>query len=128
MGTIVRRLDANHDMTFGRGMRNIATTAEAVAQRLRCRLLTIRGEWFLDTDAGVPWFQPDDSDVYPIMGRVQNVQYNEAVLKSTILETDGVQTLDSFSMVFDHQTRKLRVTAAGKDVYGDDYNIVEVGP
>lgn len=124
----MRRLDENHDMTFGRGKRNIAGTAEAVAQRLRCRLLTIRGEWFLDTDAGVPWYQPDDSEVYPIMGRRPNMQYNEAVLKAAILETDGVQTLDSFSLTFDHATRKLTIRAAGKDVYGDDYNIVEAGP
>lgn len=124
----VRRLDTAHDMTFGRGKVNYAATAEAAAQRLRCRLLTIRGEWFLDLDAGVPWWQPESSDVQPIMGGARNLPYAEAVIKAAILETDGVATIEAFSMSFNGTTRKLTVTCTGTTVDGDTFNIVEVGP
>jgi hypothetical protein len=129
MGTLrVRRLDKNHDMTFGGGLRNIAGGAEGTAQRLRCRLLMIQGEWFLDTSAGVPWWQPEGNGVQPIMGASRNLQYAEAVLKTAILGTDGVATLESFSMSFNGTTRNLTVSASGTTVDGDDFNIVQVGP
>jgi hypothetical protein len=129
MGTMqVRRLDANHDMTFGSGRRNIASTGEGTAQRIRCRLLAILGEWFLDTSTGVPWWQPEGNGIQPIMGGPRNLQYAEAVLKAIILQTDGVDTLDAFSMSFDGTLRKLKVSATGTTVDGDAFNIVEVGP
>ena len=130
MGTLkVRRL-VGHDMTFGHGKRDLATAAEATGQRLRCRLLSIRGEWFLDTDNGVPWWQPLGSPVRPIMGGPRDLQYTEAVLKAVILKTDGVATLDSFTMRFNGETRGLSVTASGTSVDGDVWNIdlAQVGP
>lgn len=125
MTLIVRRLDRNHDMTFGSGRRNLASGAESAAQRLVCRLLTIRGEWFLDTDAGVPWWQPSTSAVRPIMGAPRDLQYSEAVIKAAILETDGIASLDGFSMVFNGSTRRLLVTATGTSVDGDVWNIYQ---
>jgi hypothetical protein len=124
----VRRLDANHDMTFGGGKNNYAATGEATGQRLRTRLLLILGEWFLDTTAGVPWLQPPDSDTRPIMGGPRDLQYSEGVLKAAILGTDGVATLDSFSMTFDGTTRKLSVSASGTTADGDAFNIQVTGP
>jgi hypothetical protein len=124
----VRRLNKAHDMTFGRGMADYAGGAEAAAQRLRCRLLTILGEWFLDTSAGVPWWQPEGSATQPIMGGPKNLQYAEAVIKAQILGTDGIATIEAFSMVFNGTTRKLTVACTGTTVDGDVFNISEVGP
>jgi len=130
MTQIVRRLDRNHDMTLGHGMRNLARGAEATAQRLVCRLLFIRGEWFLDTDGGVPWWQPASSSVPPIMGGQRNLQYTESVLKATILETDGIATLDGFALSLNPETRKLSVTGNGTTVDGEAWTInqAQVGP
>lgn len=128
MTAIVRRLDSSGDMTFGAGKRNFAVGAEGTAQRVRCRLLLVTGEWFLDTDAGVPWWQPEDSGVQPIMGGPKNLQYAESVLKATILATDGVASIVSFAMRFDSQTRKLSVDVKCTTVDGDVVNVVAVGP
>lgn len=125
---LVRRLDLAHDMTFGRGKANYAGGAEGAAQRLRCRLLLIRGEWFLNLDAGVPWWQPEDSSVQPIMGGARNLQYAEAIIKAAILETDGIASIESFRMTFDGRTRRLKVAARGTTDDGDVFNIVQVGP
>ena len=121
----VRRLDAAHDMTFGAGRDSYAATSDATAQRLVCRLWTIRGEWFLDTDAGVPWWPTSDDSGQTIMGNSANLQFVEAELKACILGTDGVATCASFSAELDHDTRKLTVTAEGTTTDGDVWTIRE---
>jgi len=121
----VRRLDRNHDMTFGHGFNDIASGAESAAQRLVCRLLTIKGEWFLNTDDGVPWWQPTGSSVRPIMGAPRDLQYTEAVIKAHILETDGIATIEGFLLAFDSERRRLLVTATGTSVDGDVWNITQ---
>src|SRR3954468_21270749 len=99
MGTIVRRLDANHDMTFGRGMQDIATGGESTQQRVSCRLMVMLGEWFLDLDDGMPWFQPTGTGVKPIMGGgPDSLAYAEAWAKRRILETDGVEEILRFDL------------------------------
>ena len=55
--TQVRRLDDDHDMTFGYGLGCIAERSEACAQNVKTRLLLLEGEWFMDLTAGVPWLQ-----------------------------------------------------------------------
>lgn len=124
----VRRLDKNHDPYFGRGAMDYCSGAEAAQQSLRCRLLVILGEWFLDTSAGVPWWQPEDSDTQPIMGGPRNLQYAEATLKTAILGTDGVATLDTFSLTVNGKTRKLTVSCSGTTVDGSAFTIIDHGP
>lgn len=129
MGTApVRRLDANHDMTFGHGMRDIAVTSEAAEQRLRCRLLSVLGDWFLDLTHGLPWWQPQDSDTQPFMGGPRNLAYVEASLKAYILATDGIATLDTFVLSVNGKTRAMTVTCSGTSVDGTAFSIVDAGP
>lgn len=35
----------------------VVRDAEAIGQHARQRLMAYEGEWFLDKDAGVPWFR-----------------------------------------------------------------------
>lgn len=126
----VRRNDAAHDRTFGRGMANYASAAESTAQRVECFLLTILGEWFLDTSRGIPWFaHPEAPDnTVPIMGVPRNLPYAEATVKAGILGIDGVASLQSFSMSFDATTRKLSMAATVKDRDGNIETIRVVSP
>lgn len=129
MTLIVRRLDANHDVTFGNGLNDYAETGEATGQRVFCDLKVVTGEFFLNTDDGVPWFQPEDSDVQPIMGGTRDLPYTEAVLKARILASDGVATLNAFSIdSFDPRTRALEASANVTSVDGDAINIKIKGP
>ncbi len=110
MTKFVRIQDDNGDPIFGRGEACFAYGAQSVPQRLKTRLQLILGEWFLNADAGVPWWQPEGSDNQPIMGvKPIDRAYAESVIKARILSTDGVQSLDAFSMQFDSQTRRLAV-------------------
>ena len=113
---IVRRLDDNHDMTFGQGLANMAAEAESVAARVHSRLLLLLGEWFLDTDAGVPYLS--DVAIKPA-----NLPLAEAAIKRAILETDGITEIRSFTMSLNRDTRRLTVAATAANIYGTTTNI-----
>ena len=55
MTTRVRRLDKNHDWTFGQGFSNYATESDAIAQNVQTRLWSFANDWFLDLEHGLPW-------------------------------------------------------------------------
>lgn len=101
---IVRRLDRNHDMTMGNGLAAYASGVEAIAQSCKTRLLMLKGEFFLDTEYGVPYLQE-------IMVKPVNQPLTESIIKQTILDTVGVELLESFSMTFDTETRLATISA-----------------
>lgn len=112
----VRRLDRNHDMTFGRGLASLARDQEAVAQRVKTRLYLLQAEWFLDTDAGVPYLQR-------ITAKPTDLFYTESVIKKTVLETEGVALITEFEMDYNRETRKLAVIMTITTIYGTTANI-----
>ncbi|TXG97757.1 MAG: hypothetical protein E6R08_06455 [Nevskiaceae bacterium] len=112
----VRRLDDNHDMTFGHGLANMAFDQEAVAQRVRTRLYLLFGEWFLNTDAGVPYLQQ-------ITTKPMDLFLTESIIRSTITNTEGIATIDSFSMNYNSTTRRLAVDTTVATIYGTTVNI-----
>lgn len=116
----VRRLDANNDYTFGKGAANYASGSESTEQRLVCALRLILGEYFLDTDRGVPWIQAEESDVRPILGvKPSDPGAAEAIVKATILGVEGVASIQSFSMTLNTTTRGAVIDAK---VFDDDGN------
>lgn len=124
----VRRLDANGDLTFGRGHSDYLTGKEATQQRLVSRLRLVLGEWFLNVGAGIPWWQIEGSEVPGILGGKPNLPYIEGLLKDTILGTDGIASLQSFTMVFDGNARALAVTAEVITTDGETIALDEVFP
>ena len=80
----------------------VVTDASTVAQHVRQRLMTYRGEWFLDTTAGVPWLTD-------LMGKAYDPALAEAVLKAEVLATDGVAAIESFSIGFRGDVRELSI-------------------
>lgn len=106
-----RKLDANGDYTFGQSQNDFyVDQPEAVAQAVQTGLRLFQGEWFLDTSAGVPWRQS-------ILGKYAQNAY-DAILKAQILNTQGVQALDSYTSSIDPTTRGLSVTATINTIYG----------
>lgn len=76
--------------------------ALAVGQHVRQRLKTYRGEWFLDTTAGVPWLEQ-------IFGRAFDAALGEAVVKGEIFDTLGVTQITTFSIRFLRDVRALDI-------------------
>jgi hypothetical protein len=108
----VRRIDADGDWTFGRGRHSYAATSESVAQRVKTRLLSFQGDWFLDLDHGLPWFIR--------MEKPADLALLEADVKRCILETAGVASLTAFSIDLNRETRKCTIAATIIDAYGGE--------
>lgn len=113
---LTRRLAAGHDISFGLGLSDYAKDAEAVAQNVKTRLLLLAGEWFLDAGAGLPYLRD-------VVKKPANVALAESLIKRRILETDGVASIDSFSLSFDSATRRMTVVATVKTIYDDQTQI-----
>lgn len=71
----------------------VAYDAEAVGQHARMRTKTHYREWFLDTECGVPWLRD-------ILGKGYDPALAESVVKTVLLETDGIVSIEAFSVSF----------------------------
>jgi hypothetical protein len=95
----------------------VVRDAEAVGQHARQRLMTFRGEWFLDTTAGVTWLDE-------IFGRAYDPALAEAIVKTELVQTDGVESIDTFAIRFDRTTRGVIIDEiAATTVYDDTVNV-----
>lgn len=79
------------------------TTGQSeIAQTIKTRLRLFLGEYFRDITDGTPWFQR-------ILGKGDNLDAIESILRTRIAETKGVVQLVSFSMDYDIDLRELSV-------------------
>ena len=76
--------------------------SEEVAQQLWIRFKFFQGEWFLDTSQGVPWFQT-------ILGQKTPIGIIEQLLRQVVTSCPGVDSLLSFSLLFDSAQRSAQV-------------------
>lgn len=76
---------------------------DSTPQRLQTRLRILLGEWFLERDAGLPYFEQ-------IIGRTSSIAHVRQILAQRIRETEGVQTLDELALNLNTTTRVLTVT------------------
>jgi hypothetical protein len=93
--------------------------AEAVAQHIRARLKMFKGEWFLNEDEGVPWFDE-------IFEKGTTDARISAILRQVILGTPGVTTLTSLTLERNRAERSLAVTFEavtdeGVNIVSSDY-------
>jgi len=106
-----RREDDDGDYTFGQGDDTwLINSAEAVAQAVKTRFLLWYGQWFLDTTAGTPWIQS-------VLGKQKPETYNLAI-RQRILETQGVNSIQSFNTDVNTTTRRVTFTATIDTIYG----------
>lgn len=109
---IGRALDSNNDLIIQSGqLRLVEDGAEAV-QHVRTRLQFYLEEWFLDLQAGTPYFQQ-------IFTKPANLANIEPIFKTRILGTPEVERLLEFSMDYEGgSVRKLTVSFSAETSYG----------
>lgn len=97
-----------------------ATGLDAVVQGARVRMQLIRGEWFLDLDAGVPWMENDAvTETAAILGQKFNRSRVTTALRTAILSTPGVKEVLSLQVEFNGTTRAVTVTWSARAAFGD---------
>lgn len=106
-----RKLDEDGDYRFGHGLTDFYTnSAEAVAQAVMTRLNLWTGEWFADTSEGTGW-------ITDVLGKNTSYMY-EMLIRQRILETPGVERIDSFESQFNSAIRKLTIQSTITTIYG----------
>jgi len=88
-----------NDIVFTNGVSSVTRDQQTVvAQRLKITLQTFLGEWFLNLDTGIPYFQQ-------ILNKVRNKSSVDAVFQSAILADPGVLEMVSYSSTLDSAAR-----------------------
>lgn len=106
-----RKLDSSRDMTFGAGQADFwRDVPEAPAQAVMTTLSLLRGEWYVDTSAGVPYEGG-------VLGKYTR-ETTEPVIREAIAGTEGVTSIDSYVQIYDGDTRTLKITATISTAYG----------
>jgi len=95
---IYPNLSTDHDIFFVDGVLQTCEDGEAVAQRVRQHIEFYQGEWFLNTDDGVPWFQLIYVEPF-------NRALAETILKTVILDVPGVSEILEFDTHIDSKNR-----------------------
>lgn len=106
-------MDADGDMTFGRGGLNyLVDSPDMVRQNVLTRMRLAQGEWFLDTAEGTPWFQQ-------ILDKGTNQTYDLAV-QTRVLETVGADGIIGYSSVYDSEKRSLTIDMLLQTIYSEE--------
>ena len=103
--------ELSHDIVIGRGAVRV-TGAAQVAQLVKCRLLTILGEWEQDTSRGLPWFDA----IFTKQVRAADIQ---TAVANIIRGTAGVRQLIDINIDANYRTRELGITFTAISIYGD---------
>lgn len=82
-----------------------------VAQRLKIILQLFKGEWFLDADAGIPWFQE-------ILEKGVDPTVVDAILRKAILGTTDVNRILTYTSSIDAAARSISIAFSVDTVYG----------
>ena len=81
-------------------------------QSIQLELRTFRGEWFLDTTAGVPYFQEVFGPKKRELGEV------DSIIKAAIMRVPEVNRILAYESSFADATRKFTVSAKVDTTYG----------
>lgn len=91
----------------------IARGDEEIRQRVIQRLRFFRGEWFLDKNAGTPWFQR-------VLARYAPIGIVTTIITDTIAGVDGVIAVSEVESEINRETRKFdfraKITTATGDI------------
>lgn len=107
------RIDTeDDDLYVGPNGPEMISGIDGVAQLALIAVRLFKEEWFLNLDAGMPWFQE-------ILGEKFDEALFRARLTETITAVPGVESIISLVIEFDASTRKATVTMKLRTKFGD---------
>lgn len=90
----------------------MVSDVEHTAMKIRQRLRTFQGEWWLDPSLGVPYYES-------ILGqKTPDLQAIRGIYAAAISDTPGVQALTALTVTFDNTTRTYSVAFTALDETG----------
>ncbi len=94
-----------NDIETDKGLVDLVVDSDEKAQRIRSRLLTVRGEWFLDTTFGLDYF-----GVIWVKGTPPGILAGH-IQREILRGADVGDKITEYTQNLDSATRKLSVTA-----------------
>jgi hypothetical protein len=110
----------SHDLEVVDNDLYIVSERDRVRQHLKIRLWFFLREWYLDTTAGVPYFEE-------ILVKAPNITRIENILKLVTIETPDVQAITKFDVTFDSARRRFSVDFGVTTTYGNINDTQEIG-
>ncbi len=102
--TDIKLSSPGHDLIFENGDFVLTRTeSESLTQRLKVKLLTFQGEWFLDGGLGIPYFQS-------IFRKGVSKATVDSIFLRAISEEPEVQQILEFNSDFDNLSRSYSLS------------------
>lgn len=115
MATIlVRALDANWEPQQGLGQSNFLSDLNAVAQIIAQRLKLLQGEWWENTNDGLPFWQ----QIAGYRGGANNRQKIDLLIQQTIFSAPFVTGVTNVQSSYDSTTRAYTFSAVVQTQFG----------
>jgi len=105
----VSGLDNNLDWRFGKGRAVYKRDSKAIAQNVLTRLRSFKGDWYLDTEAGVNWIV--------LLGSIGNKQRIIRAIESTVLQTEGVISIQKLGIIQHNPNNRATIELQYTDVF-----------
>lgn len=111
------KLDEDGDVMFTNGGINVTeTVADSVTQRLVIKFNTYRGEWWLNTQAGLPYYQE-------ILGKPRQKATVDAIFQQAVVEEENIAELLDFASIL-YSTREYEMGFIARAVDGNLITII----
>lgn len=107
------------DLVFSDGDLVLTAGPEGVCQLCVLRLGTIRGEYFLDEEEGMPWFENENRD-RAILGRTFDERYVREQATNILNSTPGVGKIVSITVDYVVATRTGTLTFVVQTTFGEE--------
>ncbi len=95
-------LDSDGDLDITGGRLSFTSGASGVAQAIKIRLQSFKGEWFADLESGLPYFES-------ILVKNPNLAAVREYVRQAIISTPFVQSISSLELDFDRAARALTI-------------------
>ena len=113
-------LDVGGRFVFVDGVTGEIST-EDLAQSIRTRLLHFKGENYLDSRTGVPWFQS-------ILIKAPNLVRTRAAIRNTIASVPGIASVPVVDLSLDRVTRHLTIAFEAVTTTGATIRSIDFAP
>ena len=109
-------LSASHDLEIIDFDLRLTDDSTRVAQRVKRALLLFKGEYFLDSELGMPYYND-------ILGTKNSLDSIRSLFINEISSVEGVKEINAFDMVFSDVTRELTIQLKVTDTLSNQIEI-----
>jgi hypothetical protein len=110
-------LSSDHDLAIENFDLKLTTDEQVVGQRVKRALLLFKGEYFLDSELGMPYY----SDILGTKNAIDSIR---GIFINEIKSVEGVKEVNAFDMVFNDAARTLTIQIKLTDTLNNQIDII----